>query len=373
MDDALLPPEGTSLPGPRDEHADALRGLGITLVVLGHALVSALEPVAAGTSGAVLLQGVGPVRLPLAFAMALNAIYSFHIPLLAFVSGYVLTRTPTTFGRRFVTRRFAALMVPYLAWLAVNWAIAGERSLLGFARFMGVAMLDPQSAGALWFLYALFVSCAVLAFVMRLGGSDARLLASALVVGALGVLPLGRFEHVLGLSDVAWVYPFVVAGVLVGRHRASFARRLPVGFLAATVVWLVSLPLVWQVLVPGDRWWYASAGALLQPLGASGSAVVLKAAWAIVRVLGALAGVLGAYAACCWLRGWLLHAAAWVGRRTLGVYAIHGYLLLLPLAALQLVPRAALLFALALAGSLAATMLLERTSLTRKVLLGARR
>jgi hypothetical protein len=147
---------------------------------------------------------------------------------------------------------------------------------------------------------------------------------------------------VFDAADTVNLCAEVMAGMLASVEPVPSAMIMATerGFLAATVIWLASLPLVWQVLVPGDRWWYASAGAMLAPLGSTGSAVVLKGTWAAIRVLGALAGVLSAYFAACRLRGGLLDAFAWIGRRTLGVYASHGYLLLLPVTALALAPRA---------------------------------
>ncbi len=358
----------------RDQGLDAVRGLGILLVVIGHALIRALDPALPGTASAVMLSGIGWVRMTPGVDAALTAIYSFHMPLLAFVSGLAFSRSSVGYGRSFLGRRAAGLLVPYFAWLGVAWLVVGDRTPAGLLRFFGSAAIDPQSPGALWFLYALFASSVVLAAVMALGGSDRALVASAAVVGLGGMLPLGAYSNVLGLSDVAWLYPFVAAGVIVARHRTSLERsRLLVPL--ALVLWTASLPFVWPVVVPGPRWWFPGVTAALAPLGTSVASLVAKALWALVRVAGALAGTYVAFWLGTRVRGALLTGCAWLGRRTLGVYATHSLILLAlaPLVApLAIAARVVALIVLALVAALAITLLLERWGVTRKVFLGSR-
>lgn len=357
----------------RDLGLDAARAIGILLVVLGHALIRSLDVVAPGSSGAVLLSGIGAVRMTPAADVALTIIYSFHMPLLAYVSGHAFSRSSVGYGARFIGRRASGLLVPFLAWLLVAWLIAGDLRLTALVSFVGHAILDPQSPGALWFLYALFGSAVVLALGMRLGGSDRMLVASALLVGVAGVLPLGAYSNIFGLSDVAWLYPFVVAGVLAARHRPALEGA---GWLAplSVAVWAASLPLVWPVLVPGPRWWAADVVSAVGGLGPL-APLVPKALWAVVRVIGALAGTYATFAIATRMRGIALGAAAWLGRRTLGVYATHGHVLLFLaplLAGASSSVRTVGLFVVGLAAALALTLALETTSVTRRVFLGVR-
>jgi len=360
---------------PRDVCLDALRGFAILLVVLGHALLRGLDVLPVGAPGAVDITGIGTVAMGPATSTALTVIYSFHMPLLAFVSGFALSHSSVGYGAAFVRRRAAGLLVPYFAWLAVSWPIVGERTVGGLVAYVGRAAINPQSPGALWFLYALFVCTVLLAAMLSLRAGSFALAGSALVVGIAGVLPLGAYEHVFGLSDVAWLYPFLIAGFITARNRAAVDGVRWAGPLAL-LVWLASLPFVAPVLLPGPRWWYAGARTLLAALPTPLVDVLLKATWAGVRLIGALAGVYAAYYAFRHLHGAVATAQAWLGRRTLGVYAVHIPLLMLlapVLAGLHVGLRALVLFAGALTVSLAITLLLERTRLTRRVLLGMRR
>lgn len=353
----------------RDSRLDALRGWGVALVVLGHALVAGLELVDPTSSGAVFLLGVGYARPSIAIATGLNAIYSMHMPLLAFISGFVLADSRRGYGLEFVRRRCWGLFVPYVAWLVVNWGVSGNHTPVGFLRYVTAGLVDPHSAGALWFLYALFVSTLILAWMMRVGGSTRLLAISAVLVGAAGIVPLGQYERAFGISDVAWLYPFLIGGVLVARYRHEI-DGLRWALPASAVVWLVTLPLVWQVLVPGERWWYGAITPIFAPLGGTMTKIALKSLWAGIRVVGAFGGVLATYLVFARLTGYVADWLAWLGRRTLGIYATHGHFLLIPLAGLAAMPRHLAYFGIALAGSIIVTLLLERNSVTRKVLLG---
>lgn len=133
---------------------DNLKALGIFLVVFGHMIpVSRLQ----------------------------QYIYSFHMPLFFFVSGYLFDQSKYNFGQ-FFRRRFSTLIIPYLFfatlcflfWFFIvrNLSIAGKSlatdpliPLIGI--FYGVAWGEyrvPMSI-ALWFLPCLFVLEIVFYFV----------------------------------------------------------------------------------------------------------------------------------------------------------------------------------------------------------------
>jgi len=298
-------------------------------------------------------------------------VYTFHVPLFAFVSGYVMLHSSAGHGWRFLRRRFGALMVPYFAWLVVAWLITGPYTSIGLARFVGAGVVSDQAVGSLWFLYAVFVSAAVFALVRTIAQSEAVLAGSAILVGLFGLLPLGAYESILGLSDVAWIYPFVVGGFLVASHRAQ-VDVLRIGPPASAAVWVLSTVFVWPLLIVGPKWWFAYIESAVQILGVPGAPIVTKGLWAVARVVGAFGAVLFMYYAFSRLRGWGRSALAWLGRRSIGVYAIHG-LLLIPLSLEPGLLRTVTMFCLSLFGSILLTCVLERFRLTRRILLGAHR
>jgi len=89
-----------------------------------------------------------------------------------------------------------------------------------------------------------------------------------------------------------------------------------------------------------------------------------------IRYTCAAAAILAIFYLYDRVRGWPLTAQAWAGRRTLGMYVVQPYVLLVVSAYLT---KSVLVLALtAFVGSLLVTWVLERSSLTRLVLLGQR-
>jgi hypothetical protein len=86
----------------------------------------------------------------------LNVAYSFHMPLFAFLSSYVLLGRE---GRPLdlVGKRAVSLMLPYVVWVIVGYLSVGTFSLRGVADYLGTRLVYPQSPGAPWFLCALRV------------------------------------------------------------------------------------------------------------------------------------------------------------------------------------------------------------------------
>lgn len=354
----------------RDARIDALRGLAITLVVLGHCLVRATPASPGSAAGSVGIPGVGWVALSTAANPLLDLIYSIHIPLFAFVSGAVLWGSQRGYGVQFLKRRFLGLMVPYFAWMLIGWISVGEKSPFGLLRFMATGAVNPQAPGGLWFLYALFMSAVVLAAVKWVRDSEGALVLSAAAVGLAGIVPVGSFDHFLGLADVAWVYPFFIAGLLFAPRREWLDRRMRVLLPVALVLWSASIPIITPVLVSGPRWWFPWAAGLLGHLGAGGAAfLVSKGVWAAARVAGSLAGVLTIYYAYAFVKGHALGWQAWLGQRSIGIYALQAAFLV-PFGEPWGWRHVAILFAIAMTGSILATLVLERFKWTRAVLLG---
>ena len=135
---------------------DNLKAIGIFLVVLGHALPDSLIK---------------------------RYIYSFHVPLFFFISGYLFDRSKFDFGQ-FFKRKFNILVIPYLFfailsflfWFVVvrNLSISGKalaidplKPLLGI--FYGIGTGDwrvPMNV-ALWFLPCLFLVELIFFFVKK--------------------------------------------------------------------------------------------------------------------------------------------------------------------------------------------------------------
>lgn len=162
----------------REDWLDSLKGLGILFVVLGHCF---------------------PPQQPLT-----DYLYSFHIPLFFFVSGYLFSvNSRQEAFKTFLAKRFKRLMVPYFAYGAFTylvWLIIGRN--FGVNKELAVPALKPliglfYGNGfdnylvfniAIWFLPALFISTVLYFWVCRLVRKRISLFITSLLILCLGLL-----------------------------------------------------------------------------------------------------------------------------------------------------------------------------------------
>ena len=118
----------TSLEYQRVEWVDMAKGMGIFLMVIGH------------------------TGIP---KFASQWIYSFHMPLFFFLSGYFFTSGKYSL-KVLLQRKFKTMIVPYLFFVLITW-IGCE--LLQYTLFPPHSLweiLTDGSKGTLWFVYVLF-------------------------------------------------------------------------------------------------------------------------------------------------------------------------------------------------------------------------
>jgi fucose 4-O-acetylase-like acetyltransferase len=263
-----------------------------------------------------------------------------------------------------------SLLVPYLAWFvilyATNWS---PHHPGGFGPALVDALLGRDG---LWFLYALFVSTAIVVCLERVPRSRWVLSFVALlaVAGSSGMA--FAVPNVLYLSDVLWIFPFVVLGYLMGPFKSQvIEHRWPVaafGFVVFVPLFILRYPVEVASLQPINHLLTASSAP-----GAQGGAIFgLAVSWLAVVLPYACASA--AVTALCGLylgrAGAAIDIQAWLGRKSLGIYAMHG-----PVVwwfASHGVRDVVVLTCLSLALCVLVTALLERIPLLRAVLLGQR-
>ncbi|MDR3686262.1 MAG: acyltransferase family protein [Coriobacteriia bacterium] len=353
---------------PRDNSVDALRGLAIALVVLGHAILDS----AAVLHGGPGMIDMGPFWIPLATAwsLPLNVLYSFHMPLFAFVSGLVMWPPRGRSLAEGIASRARSLLVPYFAWFvilyATNWS---PHPSGGF----GPALLDALlGRDGLWFLYALFVSTAVVLCLERVARPRWVLSLAALVAIACSSGFAFAVPNVLYLSDVLWIFPFVVLGYLMGpfkSHVIEHGRLVAAsGFVVFMPLFAMRYPVEVASLQPINRLTAllgrSAPGGTTPGLTVSSLSVLLPYACGCAAVVALYGLYLGR-------TGTAIDIQAWLGRKSLGIYAMHG-----PVVwwlASHGVRDVAVLTSVSLGLCVLATALLERIPLLQAVLLGQRR
>ncbi|WP_339950241.1 acyltransferase family protein [uncultured Albimonas sp.] len=234
-----LPPRGAA----RESWLDAARGIGILLVVLGHAL-RGLED--------------SPVALdPGLFATLDAAIYLFHMPLFFVLAGITFPRSaqrrPAT---AFLRTRLTRLLLPMLLWTYVFLAF---RALAGSAANHPAGLEDllrwplpPYQH--LWFLWALFLiqmaAFAGFAGSRRLGW----ILLAVLSVAGPAALALYLVPHAVikSVEPALSHLPFFAVGALIGVPLLVGRWRPWLGW-AGLAAFGASLALADLSPAPGDR------------------------------------------------------------------------------------------------------------------------
>jgi len=347
----------------RDSALDALRGLAVALVVLGHSIYDVAWVYHPGPG---LVEIVTGSWVPLATATnpLLTIAYSVHTPLLAFVSGLVLWRPVIRPAVPQLKRRALGLLVPYLAWAAVYYAFDVIRNLQVAppGEALLAAVTGVSTTGPLWYLYALFICCALLIGIERLPGHRWILGVTAVLAIGMSQIPAAR-TSTLAINQVIWLYPFFSAGYLIAlyRNRVVRYRMLLVALCGLAFAALVYV----QFPIPAPELSVAkSIDTALDAYGIPGT-------FTIVRYLAAFAGCLAAFALYLGLPERVLAPQAWLGRRTLGVFAsstLFGTLLVM--AGMR---SWAILFVCSLTLSAVATLGLERVPALALVFLGQKR
>jgi len=340
------------------------------LVVLGHSIVSVAWVYHAGPGLTLLSEGHW-VSDSIAFNPLLNTVYAFHMPLFAFVSGLVSWRPKLSPALSQVRSRFLGLVVPYFMWVVVYYALTARPFVAaGLLEGLRVAAANPW--GGLWYLYALFECYLLLILIQRLPCARWIFAATALTAVVMSASKLGG-SHFLGIGDVTYIYPFFIGGYLIAEKSGEFFSRryLVAGIsLAAFAVLLVARGPIWRP----DMSWVAHA--------AKTTSAYLHRTWHIrradqianiagpvfVRYASSFAAIIVLTALYSGWTGRLMDGQAWLGRRTLGIYAIH-QILQVGLFALGVTNWIAM-FALSLGISIGLTLVLERIPVVRGLLLG---
>ena len=90
----------------RNINIDAIKGLTSVLVVVGHIIQFVISSKEHRVSNIIFC-----------------IIYSFHMPLFMFISGYLAYKNNFIFDGEWLYKKFRSLVVPFLSWGFVNWLL----------------------------------------------------------------------------------------------------------------------------------------------------------------------------------------------------------------------------------------------------------
>lgn len=289
----------------RNPAIDIARGIGMLLVLYGHAVEMFLSP-----------------QLPVAGAMfdQWRAIYSFHMPLFFAISGLVYRPKGL---RHAVTSSMGLLLVAFLVHVAC-WL--GDVAVMGQPLRWGtvvwpMVLLAGFTSVVVWFLASLALVQLSFFMLQHWSGWKRALLLSVIVAGFLWAQhkPSIYFQASSVLPGLAF-YALGYWVTKVGAWRREVYRHwlVPVLVLGAT---LALAPL------NGGCTWDLGARCINRP---QGFAVLMTAGQYGAPVLFVLTALAGCFSV-VWLSDVLAHlpsrlngGLAWVGRRSLDLVIING-------------------------------------------------
>jgi len=293
------------------------------------------------------------------------------MPLFAFVSGLVMWLPRGRSVAQGVMSRARSLLVPYIAWFVILYVTHWSPHPPGG---FGPAFVDALlGRDGLWFLYALFVCTAVVICLERVPRSRWALSVAALVAVACSSGWAFAVPNVLYLSGVLWIFPFVVLGYLMGPFRSQVIEHrwlvVAVGFVVFVPLLILRYPVEVASLQPINHLLTASLGRSTPGGAILGFAV--SCLGVLLPYACACAAVVALYGLYLGRTGAAIDIQAWLGRKSLGIYAMHG-----PVVwwfASHGVRDVVVLTSVSVALCVLLTALLERAPLLKAVLLGQRR
>jgi len=204
----------------RDPIFDRLRGMGILLVVLGHAIV--------GVAGA-----IDDTRL-LRFLVLM--IYSVHMPLFFILSAHFSERISTLILKAFLIRLWGRLLWPYVLWSVV--LLASHFLMSGYTN-TEVTQFQPwtilwKPPAVMWFLYVLAI-CQIVRWILK---DHPQLVGVTLGVAVLLLPYFGDPTYLnlrfVGLYMLAANLPLVLSDIWLNRSVRAGLVVIWFGYLCAS-------------------------------------------------------------------------------------------------------------------------------------------
>jgi acyltransferase len=192
-------------------------------------------------------------------------IYSFHIPLFFFISGFLFRPAKYATTGNFIIRRLRTLILPYFVFSLISYVL-----MLGFqawqnglssielsdlaksivAIFISANDIIPMPNRPMWFITCLFTVEVLFYFIHKLTtynrSTQSFLIATIILLSSFGILyDLNVTIRLAWGIDTAFnAFPFYGAGFLISRKYISQMGRLG-GHKAVLLVLLLLLVTIW--------------------------------------------------------------------------------------------------------------------------------
>lgn len=305
--DAVRPEAAPASAAGRIGWVDNARGLGIVLVVAGHALGGLIDSPLGLGAGAGL------------FRQAFFAIYAFHMPLFFLLSGLLVAARVQRDAARFARSLGTGIAWPYFLWSTVQfsviWALGSLVNRPAGTWLPTVLSLPWSTVSQFWFLYALFWMHLIALAMLPHGGWRGAGRAGLVMLGIAFKLAVACVAMPVTVKLVANNLVWYALGVWLG--AAGMERLVAARSIAARAV---ALPLLAMAAVG----WALHAGMAQDGTNflVASSPQLANLAWRLPVVPAALCGTVAMIALASLLaaRGGVL---ARLGQLTMPIFVLH--------------------------------------------------
>ncbi len=195
---------------------DVLKGFAILLVVLGHSV---------------------QYNMPGNFdnSLIFRIIYSYHMPLFMFLSGFVSFGTFDGSKTKLI-KRFKSLIIPFWCWFIISyifsWLIYNLKggSEPDFLNSILEVLKSPDHG--LWFLWVLFLNILVLFISLKISSKYEEILLLVFFALINVLVPLTGFT-MLGMASLTKLLLFFSIGYIFNKHASKLKKTISLaGFLS---------------------------------------------------------------------------------------------------------------------------------------------
>jgi fucose 4-O-acetylase-like acetyltransferase len=269
----------------RLEYIDSLRGFLIICMVAGH-----------------IIQWFLP---DYEHNHLFNSIYSFHMPLFMFVSGFVCFRPDIQIHfKAGLKRRFLQLMLPFFMWTFV------VRPLIDWnfdvTKMLNKLIYPDTGFWFLWvlfFIYVIFLSLSKIADKLRFNKTFV-LAAVALVLYVTYLFSNFRY---FGFQFISWYFMFFIIGFLHNQYNSLINKYSKYLFVVSMIIFPI-LAYHWQMKIPPTVFGFTIKSNLFLYV------------YKLVSVIFSIPFFMYLFR----LFDEKYHILGKVGKNTLGIYVIHG-------------------------------------------------
>lgn len=198
----------------RNECIDCTRGIAILLVVVGHAIQFVY---ASGNENDNIL---------------FRYIYSFHMPLFMFISGYLTFNPERNINVKWLWKKFNALIIPFITWIFISYFLGKKDFSLLHCLLRTIKFPDH---GGYWFLWVLFLNCgclfiavALIRFIQKYLTVKNRVTKGvAFIIVIFCVKQISQnITGLYGLGLCYWYIIFFFVGHLIAEYIPLFDRAM---------------------------------------------------------------------------------------------------------------------------------------------------